>query len=178
MISALRIEVIKGQDLSADEQKTIVTFCNRAFEEELEALFAAFVDPTHVLGYLDGMLVSHALWVTRWLQADQGPLLRTAYVEAVATEKTLRGHGYATAIMKRVQEEIQGYELGGLSPFSVAYYERLGWEAWRGPLTIRTGAGLVPTSSDERVMILRLAKTPALDRNGTLSAEWREGELW
>ena len=124
------------------------------------------------------MLVSHALWLTRWLQADEGPLLRTAYVEAVATEKAFRGLGYASAIMKRVEEEIQGYDLGALSPFSVAYYERLGWELWRGPLYIRTEKGLVPTPSDEHVMILRLPKTPALDVNVSLSAEWREGELW
>jgi aminoglycoside 2'-N-acetyltransferase I len=178
MNSALRIEVIKGKDLPSDEQKTIIALCNRAFEEELDALFSAFADSTHVLGYLDGMLVSHALWVTRWLRADEGPLWRTAYVEAVATEKAFRGLGFATAIMKRVEEEIQGYELGGLSPFSVAYYERLGWEQWRGPLYIRTGAGLVPTTGDEQVMILRLPKTPALTIDVSLSAEWREGELW
>ena len=178
MSSALRIEVIKGKELSSDEQKTIIAFCNRAFEEELEALFSTFADPTHVLGYLGGILVSHALWVTRWLQAAKGPLMRTAYVEAVATEKPFRGLGYAAAIMKRVEEEIQSYDLGGLSPFSVAYYERLGWEHWCGPLYIRTGAGLIPTPNDEQVMILRLAKTPALDINVSLSAEWREGKLW
>ncbi len=176
--SALRIEVIKGKDLSGDEQKAIIAFCSRAFEEELDAIFRTFNDPTHVLGYQDGTLVSHALWVTRWLQAGKGPLLRTAYVEAVATGKALRGLGYASAIMQRVEEEIQGYELGGLSPFSAAYYERLGWELWRGPLSIRTQSGLVASPSDEQVMILRLAKTPALDANDALSAEWRAGELW
>jgi len=178
MNSALRIEAIKGKDLSSDERKAIIAFCTRAFEEDFEALFSAFGDTTHVLGYQAGMLVSHALWLTRWLQADEGPLLRTAYVEAVATEKAFRGLGYASAIMKRVEEEIQGYDLGALSPFSVAYYERLGWELWRGPLYIRTEKGLVSTPSDEHVMILRLPQTPALDVNVSLSAEWREGELW
>jgi aminoglycoside 2'-N-acetyltransferase I len=178
MNSALRIEVIKGKDLSSDDQKAIFAFCSRAFEEELEALLSTFVSPTHVLGYQAGMIVSHALWVTRWLRADKGPLMRTAYVEAVATEKAFRRLGCAAAIMKRVEEEIQGYELGGLSPFSVAYYERLGWELWRGPLYIRTEKGLVPTPGDEKVMILRLPKTPALNVNVSLSAEWREGKLW
>jgi len=176
--SALPIDVIKGKDLSSDERKNIITFCNRAYEEELDALFSTFVDPTHVLGYLDGILVSHALWVTRWLQINKGPLMRTAYVEAVATEKAFRGLGYATAIMKRVEKEIQGYELGGLSPFSTAYYERLGWEQWRGLLYIRTAAGLVPTPGEGQLMILRLPKTPTLDVHDSLSAEWREGELW
>jgi len=174
----LQIELIKGKDLSSDEQQAIIKFCSRAFEKELDSLFRAFVYPTHVLGYQAGTLVSHALWVTRRLRAGKGPLLRTAYVEAVATEQAFRGLGYATAIMKRVEEEIQDYDLGGLSPFSVAYYERLGWELWRGSLYIRTEAGLVPTPDDEQVMILRLPKTPDLDINDTLSAEWRTGELW
>lgn len=86
MNSALRIEVIKGKDLSSDKKKAIIAFCNRAFEENLEPFFSAYAGLTHVLGYRAGTLVSHALWVTRWLQADKGPILRTAYVEAVATE--------------------------------------------------------------------------------------------
>jgi aminoglycoside 2'-N-acetyltransferase I len=80
--------------------------------------------------------------------------------------------------MKRVAEEIKDFELGALSPFSVAYYERLGWELWRGPLLIRTDEGLVRTPRDGDVMILRLPRTPDLDLYAPLSAEWREGELW
>ena len=179
MDTELRIEVIKGQTMSSDERKTIINFCNQAFDEDLETLFNTFTHPTHVLGYQAGKLVSHALWVTRWLQVDKNPmLLHTAYVEAVATEKAYRGLGYATTIMKRVEEGIQAYELGALSPFNVAYYERLGWELWRGPLYIRTVAGLVRSPRDEDVMILRLPNTPDLDLNAPLSAEWREGELW
>jgi aminoglycoside 2'-N-acetyltransferase I len=178
MSTDLRIEVVKGHTLSDDGRKTIIALCNRAYGEDLEALFKTFSEATHVLGYQDGRLVSHALWLTRWLQVDTNPMLHTAYVEAVATEKAYRGRGYATAIMKRLASEIQAYELGALSPFSVAYYERLGWELWRGPLYIRTEAGLVRTPRDGDVMILRLPKTPDLDLYAPLSAEWREGELW
>jgi aminoglycoside 2'-N-acetyltransferase I len=80
--------------------------------------------------------------------------------------------------MKRLAQEIRAYDLGGLSPFSVAYYARLGWELWRGPLFIRTDDGLLPTLEAEDVMILRLPNTPDLDLDAPLSAEWREGELW
>jgi hypothetical protein len=72
----------------------------------------------------------------------------------------------------------QGFDLGGLSPFSVDYYARLGWERWRGPLAIRSETGLQPSPSDECAMILRLPKTPALNLDAQLSAEWRRGELW
>jgi aminoglycoside 2'-N-acetyltransferase I len=178
MSTELRIEVVKGRALSGDERNMIIDLCSRAFEEDFEALFETFSDTTHVLGYRAGALVSHAMWVTRWLQVEADPMLRTAYVEAVATDPAHRGRGYATAVMKRVAEEIQSYELGALSPFSVAYYERLGWELWRGPLYIRTEAGLIRTPSDEEVMVLRLPNTPALDLDAALSAEWREGELW
>ena len=65
-----------------------------------------------------------------------------------------------------------------LSPFSVAYYERLGWELWRGSLFLRTDSGLIRTPRDGGVMILRLPRTPNLDVNATLSVKRREGELW
>jgi aminoglycoside 2'-N-acetyltransferase I len=178
MDTELRIEVIKGQNLSGEERKNIITLCSQAFEENLEAVFNTFSRPSHILGFQAGKLVSHALWVTRRLQIDNNQMLRTAYVEAVATENPYRGLGYASTIMKRVVEEIQDYELGALSPFNVAFYERLGWELWRGPLRIRTETGLVRSPGEEEVMIFRLPKTPELDLNSPLSAEWREGDLW
>lgn len=174
----LSIQVVRSESLSDTDRRNIISLCNRAFGEDIEPLFNTFVDATHVLGYYDGSLVSHALWVTRNLQVGTSPLLRTAYVEAVATEQTYRNRGFATAIMKRVADEIQGFDLAALSPFSVAYYERLGWELWRGPLFIRTESGLLPSPDDEEVMILRLSGTPDLDLSAPLSAEWREGKLW
>ena len=63
------------------------------------------------------------------------------------------------------------------SPSFAVTYARLGWEFWRGPLFIRRADRLIPTP-DEDVMILRLPKTPPLDLEAPLSAEWREGELW
>jgi aminoglycoside 2'-N-acetyltransferase I len=141
-------------------------------------LLASFSDATHLLGVVDGVLTSHALWYTRWLQAGDGPLLRTAYIEDVATEEPYRGRGYASMLMRRLAEEVKEYDLAALSPSDSAFYTRLGWELWRGPLCIRTAAGLLPSPPDEEVMILRLPQTPALDVYAPLSAEWRVGELW
>ena len=174
----LLLEVVSSQSLSDADRSAIISLCNRAYEEDLEPLFNTFGVARHVLGYYAGALVSHAMWVTRWLQVGADPVMRTAYVEMVATEKAYRTRGFATAAMKRVASEIQDFDLGALSPFSVAYYERLGWELWRGPLSIRTDEGLMRTPRDGDVMILRLPRTPTLDLNAPLSAEWREGELW
>ena len=104
--------------------------------------------------------------------------MRTAYVEAVATDAEYRNRGFASAIMKHLIGEIQDYDMAALSPSSVAFYERLGWELWRGPLFIRKNDNFISSINDEEVMIFRLPKTPVLDIHAPLSAEWREGELW
>ena len=174
----LKIEVVHSKLLSELKRKRIVSFCSRAYDEDMEPVFSTFADATHVLGFYGGSLASHALWITRDLQVDHLPPLRTAYVEAVATHPAHRNRGFATAIMRRLAIEIQGFDLAALSPFDVRYYTRLGWEVWQGPLLIRTRNGLQPSPEDEVVMILRLPKTPALDLTRPLSAEWREGELW
>ena len=123
-------------------------------------------------------MVSHALWVTRWLQAGNGPLLRTAFVEAVATEPAFQGRGFRHAeSCKTLQTAIVDYDLAGLSTGIPAFYTRLGWQSWRGPLFVRTEVGLLATPSDA-VMILSLSRTPPFDLDGPLSAEWRVGELW
>jgi aminoglycoside 2'-N-acetyltransferase I len=99
-------------------------------------------------------------------------------VEAVATDERYRKKGYASAVMKRLAEEIRDYDIGALSTGSCSLYARLGWQLWRGPLFIRTADGMIATPEEKGVMVLVLPKTLALDLDTPLSAEWREGELW
>jgi aminoglycoside 2'-N-acetyltransferase I len=177
MSDPLRVEVVSGESLSDADRRCIISLCNRAYEEDLAPSFNTFVDATHVLGFYAGSLASRATWVTRWLQSGGGAALRTAYVEMVATEPEHRWRGFATGVMKRLAEAITGFELGALRPAEASLYSKLGWVFWRGPLFIRMPGELLPTP-DARVMILRLAKTPPLDLDAPLSAEWRRGELW
>jgi aminoglycoside 2'-N-acetyltransferase I len=128
---------------------------------------------------VDGAIVSHALWVTRWLQVNDGPLIRTAYVEAVATAPAHQRRGYASAVLQALVDELHHFELAALCAADDAQclYRRLGWELWRGPLFIRQANDRVETPG-ETVMIRRLPKSPSLDLDGSLSAEWRLGEIW
>ena len=89
----LRLEVAEDEALSTADKATILSLCNRAFERDLTSLMLTHIDPVHVIGRVDGAIVSHAMWVTRWLQVGDGDLLRTAYVEAVATEPELQRRG-------------------------------------------------------------------------------------
>lgn len=177
MDETLRVEVLHVNQLTSQQLSEIHALCNRAYNTDLESLFQTFTDVTHVIGYWGSAIVSHAMWVTRWLQPGSQPPLRTAYVEMVATEPQFQGRRFATALMRRLATAIQEFELGGLSPAEPTLYTKLGWVFWQGPLFIRTEDGLISTP-DGSVMILRLPKTPFLDLTLPLSAEWREGELW
>src|SRR5205085_713715 len=98
----LTIKVVPAELLSENDRQQVILFCTRAYEMDMEPFFKTFASAVHVLGYLDERLVSHGLWVTRYLQTGTTPLLRTAYVEAVASEAEYRKRGFAAAIMKRL----------------------------------------------------------------------------
>lgn len=179
MKDTLQLEVKKGTDLSEVEYAEILSLCSDAYRRDYQPFLASFTDATHVLGCIQGKLVSHALWVTRWLQNEASPPWRTAYLEAVATDEPYRRKGYASAVMRRLAEDIKDYDIGGLcTGHSFDLYSKLGWQLWRGPLYIRTEKGLLATPEEKGVMVLALSKTPPLDLDTSLSAEWRKGELW
>ena len=158
--------------LPPDEPR-LVGLCSRAYGEPFAPILRELALVGHAIAILDGEWVAHAGWAVRELHAG-ARVLRTAYVEAVATEPRHQRRGFASAVMRALPDALAGFELAALSPSDPAFYERFGWQLWRGPLAIR-GTGPTP---DEQVMILALPRTPPLDLDGSLSAEWRPGELW
>jgi len=178
-VSRLQLSIVQSETISGDLYKEILCLCNAAYREDLTELFRTFSSCTHVIGEIDDRVVSHAMSVTRWLQPGTSRPLKTAYVEAVATLPTNQGNGYATEVMQHLTAHIPtSYELAALSPAATGLYSRLGWQFWRGPLSIRMPSGSDELTPDERVMIFELPGRPKLNLDESLSAEWREGELW
>ena len=178
----IQLDVAGARTLSRDARHEIITLCEAAYQESFSHLFEQLPGSVHVLAREgDGTLVSHAEFVPRWLQASGHEPMRTAYVEAVATAPGHQRKGLATAVLQRLFGVVAAdpaWQLAALSPSDAAFYERLGWELWRGPLAIRHDGRLEPSPDDEQVMIQRLPRTPPLDTTAALTAEWREGELW
>jgi len=79
----LELTVAPSDELPRDLRNEILALCHVAYEEDVTELFGAFGPATHVVGHLGATLASHAMWVTRLLQAGDGPLLQTAYEERV-----------------------------------------------------------------------------------------------
>jgi GNAT superfamily N-acetyltransferase len=175
---AFQLRVVPVHELGAQRTDQIIALCSEVFRLDYAFYMNLGLPSVHVLGYLDARLVAHALWLTRRLRAgDEGRWLNAAYVEGVATHPGFRWQGFGSAVMRRLQSAIAGFDLGALSPARADWYERLGWVRWLGPLYILKD-GTCEQTPGECVLIYRTPRTPALDLTASLTAEWRPFEQW
>jgi hypothetical protein len=105
--------------------------------------------------------------------------LPAAHLDAVAA---LCERAYEEDLRAAVAADPAGYALGALAPSDPAFYARVGWASWRGPLFAAGPDGRVAPTPDGEVMVLPLPATRdavgALDLARPLVAPWREGDLW
>lgn len=171
----------RTEDLDDATRASIIQVCVEAHQEEdFKNLFSYIPSGGwHFLGYHDNELVSHAVVTTRWLQPEDQPFLKTAYIDAVATLPAYQGLSYGSDLMRQLASEIDNeYVIACLETERETFYERLGWEVWRGPLAGRSQAGLIPTPNQTGIMILRLSQTPALDLDKGLTIECQAERIW
>ena len=133
----------------------------------------------HVVVSEGGVVVAHAAVVARELHVD-GRRFRTGYVEGVGTEPGRQRAGLGSLASVRAGDLVRdGFELGALSTGSPAFYERLGWERWRGPTFVRRGDATVRTpDEDDGVLVLRFGPSADVDLTAPLSCEARTGDDW
>ena len=133
----------------------------------------------HFVLDLDGQILGHASVVERVLEIGGRPL-RTGYVEAVATAPVEQGRGHGSVVMQAATEHIRSsFELGALGTGRHAFYERLGWETWRGPAFVRTPEGDRRTPDDEGyILVLRTPTSPMFGLDEPISCDWRPGDVW
>lgn len=181
MTEPSKVRFFKTEELDAPRRRAIVNLCVTAHQEDDFKNLFSYVPSGgwHFLAFQGEELVSHAMVTTRWLQPEGHPFLKTAYIDAVATLPTAQGHGHGSALMRHLANRIESeYVIGCLETDRVGFYERLGWELWRGPLAGRSKQGLIPTPEQKGIMVLRLLKTPALDLDSTLTIECQETRIW
>jgi hypothetical protein len=201
-LARLRVLTRKTADLSSGDKATIVRLCTEAFREDFSTLFQFVQTGDHVLAYVGSRLVGHAVWATRRLEVAGAGVLETAYVDAVATAIDCWGRGIGRRVMSELAVRTDDFELRALSTDEPAFYERIGWERWLGPLAVRRavddengaasvkpintrpagvpaarGTKLSETPQDI-VFVLQTARTPALDVTSALIADDRGGQPW
>lgn len=173
----LELSIVASQAMSRDQARSVCDLCGGVFNIDYAYLMDLCPERVHVLGYVDGRLACHALWLDRRIRLGDSAWRKAAYVEGVATHPDYRRRGYGEAVMRRLQVEIRDYPLGALSPAVEPWYLKLGWERWRGSLWIDKGGQLSETPN-ETVLVYRTPHTFRLDLTQSLTAEWRPFELW
>ncbi len=171
--------------LTEAELTAIRGLMDLAFAADDEEERFADTDWAHALGGqhftvdIDGRIVSHASVVERTLEIGGRPY-RTGYVEAVATAPGLERRGHGSAVMTAVNEHIRGsFQLGALGTGRQPFYERQGWEIWRGPAFVRTPGGLQRTADEEGyILVLRTPSSSPFELTEPISCDWRPGDVW
>lgn len=134
----------------------------------------------HVLACTGGRIIGHAAVVPRELVVAHRPL-RAGYVEGVAVDPACQRGGLGRALMRPLEAELRArYELGALSTGRArGFYERLGWERWRGPSYVLRGGEVVRTpEEDEGLMVLRFAGGSDVDLTSAIACHDRSGDAW
>lgn len=180
----VRVRRLRTDQLTAARIAAIRELLWAAFAEDENGGFTEddwqhSIGGMHFVLEVDDTIVTHASVVQRELQVNGTPV-RTGYVEAVATATGQQRRGYGTALMRHVNEYIaQHFGLGGLGTGSQPFYERLGWQIWRGPSYVRTPNGLERTADEDGyILVLQTPSSPALDLTAPISCEWRQGDVW
>src|SRR4051812_48755202 len=94
------------------------------------------------------------------------------YVEGVASAPGHDRQGLGSAVTATVGDLVRNrYQLGALSTSRHTFYERLGWERWRGSTYVRHGDARLERTpgEDDGLMVLRCAATEHLDLTASIS---------
>jgi aminoglycoside 2'-N-acetyltransferase I len=179
-----RLRRISTEDLTGEEIASIRAILAAAFGSDEGERFTDddwnhALGGTHFVLDLDGEIVTHAAVVEREIHVA-GLRLKTGYVEAVATAPDHEGAGFGSIVMTDVGSYIaERFEMGALGTGRHRFYERLGWQTWTGPSSVRTATGTHPTPDDDSyILVLRTPSSPALDLTAPISCEWRPGDVW
>src|SRR5690242_12253316 len=97
MSDIIAVAHFQSADLSREAMAAVRDLCDAAYGCPTQPFFDSLGPGDHLLGRSEGQIVSHLMWITRWLEPGGLAPVRTAYVEMVATHPAAQGRGYATA---------------------------------------------------------------------------------
>jgi len=170
--------------MSPSDSAAVQALLNGAFERDEHGGFSDddwlhALGGTHFIVEIDGDIAGHASVVERALEIDGRPV-RTGYVEAVAILPSRQRSGLGSRLMREVNAHVRhGYGLGALGTGSQPFYERLGWQIWRGPTGVRMDGAVVPTpEEDGYILVLSTSSSPPFDLTEPISCDWRPGDVW
>ena len=175
-----RVETAHTADLDPGTLRRVRELLDGIFQADMtEHAWDHLLGGMHVLVWEAEHLVAHGSVIQRRLLHGERTL-RAGYVEGVGVRADRRGRGYAAATMDVLERYIRdAYDLGalGASEMGAGLYAARGWRHWRGRTWALTPTGRVRTEGEDADVYV-LEGGPALDLDGDLMCEWREGWVW
>lgn len=176
----MEVRTLTTQEAAPDELAEIRGLMDRTFGDEFtDADWEHSVGGHHVVAIDNHRIEAHAALVPRSIEVGDRTF-QTGYVEAVGVEPGRQNLGVGTAVMRVIAEAIAAhYELGALSTGEHHFYERLGWERWRGPTYVRDGEDHFRTGhEDDGIMVLRIGPSTSIDLTEAITCMARTGDDW
>ena len=164
-----------GQETRAAARQLLYDVFDDMTEEDWEHSLGG----VHALAYEGERLVGHASVIQRRL-LHGGRALRAGYVEGVAVHSEHRRRGHAAAMMAALERVArQAYDVAALGATDEAavLYSGRGWQLWRGPSSALTPTGIERTEDDDGCIYV-FPLGAALDLDGGLTCDWRDGDVW
>ncbi|MGD9903646.1 MAG: GNAT family N-acetyltransferase [Vicinamibacterales bacterium] len=174
------VTVLATPDLSAADLEACRRLMDAAFTDFTADDWAHALGGWHAVVYQHGEVIAHGSVVARRIRIGDADH-HAGYVEAVAVSPALQRHGLGTLVMGALHEVIRGhFEVGVLSTGAHGFYERLGWQRWRGPTFVRQADGELVRSLEEDagVMVLPPAAGGPLDLGAPIACDVRAGDSW
>jgi aminoglycoside 2'-N-acetyltransferase I len=175
------VAVLESDQVDAAARAALRRLWDRAFGDRFDDHDAAHAfGGVHVLVRDDGHLIGHASAVPRPIRFGDQPWRTVGYVEAVATDPARQGEGVGRLAMVRLHEEIASrWKVALLSTGrATGFYERLGWQRWRGLSYTQTETGVVPDGEHGGLMVLTTDPAAGVDRTLTVTCQDRAGDAW
>ncbi|ABL82859.1 MULTISPECIES: GNAT family N-acetyltransferase [unclassified Nocardioides] len=165
-------------ELSAVELVETRALLDAAFTDFSDHDWSHALGGVHALAVEEGRVLAHGSVVPRRLLQGGHPL-HCGYVEAVAVRPDVQRRGLGSAVMTALEDLAPAYDLLALSASArgVPLYRARGWSLWRGPSSVLTLDGPVPTPDDDGSIYV-LPGASGVDLDGPITCDWRDGDVW
>ncbi|MQW75772.1 GNAT family N-acetyltransferase [Nocardioides sp. dk4132] len=172
-------EIVASEALDTATRAALWRLWASAFDDFEDTDGAHAFGGLHALVREGAEVVAHASVVPRRLLIGR-EAWAVGYVEAVAVAPARQHQRLGSAVMTALQDLLPGrYPLAMLATGEHGFYERLGWERWRGAsYVVRRGVRVRTSEDDDALMALRLPGSHGLDLSSPVACEDRPGDAW
>ncbi len=168
----------RTDEVAAAELAEVRTLLDLAFTDFSEHDWSHALGGVHALAIEEGRVLAHGSLVPRRLLQGEHAL-RCGYVEAVAVHPDAQRRGLGSAVMAALEDLAPAYDLLALSASALGMplYRARAWSLWRGPSSVLTLDGPVPTPGDDGSIFV-LPGASGVDLDGPITCDWRGGDVW